>query len=98
MSAPIRSGPSVSEDLTFEVENLPALLKELDDAAGVADGVESKLDILLAQLEALENNLEARAHGTEETRSDSPNVSLAYLACPLRVHLTISYRFVAAGS
>lgn len=42
----------------IDAGNLPELLKELDHAAGVADGVESKLDALMAQIEALENNLE----------------------------------------
>lgn len=53
---PVRT--PVNGDDEPDVGNLPKLLKELDDATGVADGVESKLDVLMAQIEALENSLE----------------------------------------
>lgn len=57
-STPPLQTPLVNNDEAFDVENLPALIKQLNDATGVADGVESKLDLLMAQIEALEKNLE----------------------------------------
>lgn len=67
MSGSIRYERPNATKADVDLENLPALLKELDNAAGVADDVESKLDILLAQLEEMENKL---ASGTQEQPED----------------------------
>jgi len=52
------SSPPPAED---EVgDNLAVLLKQLDTADGVAQGVESKLDKILSNLEGLLEGLEVR--------------------------------------
>lgn len=61
------------EDSNSELDNLPALLKELDDAAGVAHGVETKLDALIAQIEALEKSLELEGSSHDLNVHDSDN-------------------------
>lgn len=73
-STPSTNGASANAD----IENLPALLKELDGAHSVADGVEDKLDSLIAQIEALEKNLEQHletAVGSSETTEGDQSLS-----------------------
>lgn len=64
------------KDPGSELDDLPALLKELDDAAGVAHGVEDKLDTLIAQIEALEKSLESQLAGSghESNTRDSDSL------------------------
>ena len=59
------------EDSCSDLDNLPAALKELDDAGGVAHRVESKLDTLIAHIEALERSLESQL----ETSSQESNAN-----------------------
>lgn len=58
---PDTSHPATTSDANeakdqIQIEDLPALLKQLDEAAEVTSGVESKLDGLIAKIEALEKS------------------------------------------
>lgn len=54
-TSPSQNG--IDADAVADLENLPKLLTELNDAEGVASGLESKLDLFMAQIEALEKGL-----------------------------------------
>lgn len=60
-TSPSQNG--LDADVVADLENLPKLLKELNVAEGVASGLESKLDLFMAQLEALEKGLGIQPDG-----------------------------------
>jgi len=49
------------DDTQLGMDDVSSLLKQLEEAEGVADGVESKLDSVLSELDVLLDALEAKA-------------------------------------
>ncbi|KAG9025171.1 hypothetical protein FRB95_010480 [Tulasnella sp. JGI-2019a] len=60
------TGETAEEDIEEDLDNLEELLRQLDEADGVAGGIESRLDGILEDLETQLVRLEGREGSTVE--------------------------------